>query len=570
MTPDPGTPELAIAPLVMGLLGGLAIFLFGMEQMTAALKAAAGGGMRTLLAGLTRNRFLALFTGAFVTAVIQSSSVTTVLVVGFISAGLMSLSQSVGVILGANVGTTVTAQIIAFKITKYALVLIAAGFAGNFLGRTERVRHVGAMLLGLGFVFFGMGLMSDATSPLRSYEPFIDAMSSMGRPIFGILASAAFTALVQSSSATTGIVIVLASQGFITLEAGIALALGANVGTCVTAGLAALGKPRPAVQAAAVHVFFNVVGVLVWVPFIPELADFIRNISPTAQALSGVDRLAAEVPRQVANAHTTFNLANAVIMIGFTRAIASLVRWVLPDLPSAADRAKPIYLDEVILDTPALAIDRLRMEIGHLGELARGLVIAARDQRAVGLVQPELKESAAELHALYVAIVEYARRLLERHTGEVGATDVEQILKVANHLHNIGDTISINARSISKQLQERGLGASDATRAMMGDLLTRLEEVVAQSVWAFVTRDVELATQVVDLKREIYQRARDVERHLGHRMVGGDADQLVKYRLEIEVVELLKRIYYFSKRIAKTIAEDVEEPEIEAEDEIAA
>jgi phosphate:Na+ symporter len=216
VSPDAAVQQIAWGALVAGLLGGLALFLFGMEQMTGALKHAAGSGMRSLLAGLTRNRFLALFTGAFVTAVIQSSSVTTVLVVGFISAGLMSLPQSVGIIIGANVGTTITAQIIAFKVTQYALVLIAAGFGANFLARTDRVRQIGAMAMGLGLVFFGMGLMSDATSPLRGYAPFIEAMGSMQRPIFGIAAAAAFTALVQSSSATTGIVIVLASQGFIT------------------------------------------------------------------------------------------------------------------------------------------------------------------------------------------------------------------------------------------------------------------------------------------------------------------------------------------------------------------
>jgi phosphate:Na+ symporter len=193
---------------------------------------------------------MAATTGALVTAVIHSSSVTTVLVVGFVSAGLMSMTQSIGIIMGANIGTTVTAHIVAFKVTEYALLLIAVGFALLFFGKTEKARLHGNLLMGLGLIFFGMGIMSEGMAPLRSYQPFIDLMVAMENPLPGILVAAIFTALVQSSSATTGIVIVMATQGFITLPAGIAMALGANIGTCVTALLAAIGKSTEAVRAA--------------------------------------------------------------------------------------------------------------------------------------------------------------------------------------------------------------------------------------------------------------------------------------------------------------------------------
>lgn len=240
--------------IAMGLFGGLAVFLFGMEQMTAGLKAVAGEGLSALLAKLTKNRVMAAITGAITTAVIQSSSVTTVLVVGFITAGLMTLQQAIGLILGAKVGTTITAQIIAFNVTQYALLLIAIGFAMYFISKNKKIVLYGEIIMGLGLVFFGMGIMSDATNPLRTYEPFIELMRDMSNPFFGITVAALFTALVQSSSATTGITIVLASQGFITLEAGIALVMGSNIGTCVTAILAALGKPAAAKQAAAAHI----------------------------------------------------------------------------------------------------------------------------------------------------------------------------------------------------------------------------------------------------------------------------------------------------------------------------
>ncbi|MCA9431844.1 MAG: Na/Pi cotransporter family protein, partial [Candidatus Omnitrophica bacterium] len=281
-----------------------------MGQMTDALKQATGKGLRNVLARLTTNRFSGVFSGAFVTTLTQSSSVTTVLLVGFVSAGLMTLQQTVGVIMGANIGSTVTAQIIAFDISRYSLLILAIGFAVSALSRDKRISQYGLMVMGLGMVFFGMGLMSQSTYPLRSYPPFIDLMGKMDNPALGILVGAVFTALVQSSAATTGILIVLISQGVITLEAGIVLAFGANIGTCVTALLASVGKPRQALQVALVHILFNVIGVLIWIPLIGYLAEFVRTISPSYPDLPTAERIAREAPRELANAHTFFNVAN--------------------------------------------------------------------------------------------------------------------------------------------------------------------------------------------------------------------------------------------------------------------
>ena len=268
----------------MTLLGGLAVFLFGMEQMAEALKKVAGDSMKQILARLTNSRIMGLITGAFVTAIIQSSSVTTVMLVGFVTAGLMSLSQAIGVILGADIGTTVTAQIVAFKVTKYALLLVAVGFGFVFLGKSDQIKQYGHIVMGLALIFFGLGIMSEGMYPLRSYQPFIELMGSVSNPVIGILVATLFTALVQSSSATMGVVIAMALQGLISLEAGIALALGANIGTCATAGLAAIGKPREAVRVAVAHVTFKIVGVVLIIPFIPYLAELVREISPAAEA----------------------------------------------------------------------------------------------------------------------------------------------------------------------------------------------------------------------------------------------------------------------------------------------
>jgi phosphate:Na+ symporter len=297
--------------------------------------------------------------------------------VGFISAGLMSMSQSVAVIIGANIGTTITAQILAFKVTKLALPIIAIGFTIAFTATRNKWRQYGMIILGLGLVFYGMAVMSTALNPLRSYEPFVQFMISMQNPVLGAAVGALFTAVIQSSSATTGILIVMASQGLIGLEPAIAIALGANIGTCVTAGLASIGKPREAVRAAVVHTLFNVAGVALWIFFIPQLAELAYMISPAQEGLTGADRLAAETPRQIANVHTFFNVINAFLFIGFTTQIARLVEWMIPDKPFQPDAAMlPKYLDKSLLSTPSIALETVRMELGRLGNRVSEMVSA--------------------------------------------------------------------------------------------------------------------------------------------------------------------------------------------------
>ena len=336
--------------VIVEMLGGLAIFLLGMDRMTEALRLIAGSRMRDVLARLTTNRFAGMATGAGITAVIQSSSVTTVLVVGFISSGLMSLTQSLGVIIGANVGTTITAQIVAFKITSYALIGVAFGFALTFVSKRPERQAWGTAIMGLGLVFFGMTLMGDAMSPLRDSETFIDTMARLENPFLGIGVAALFTALVQSSSATTGVVIALAQQDLINLQTGIALILGANIGTAITAILAALGKNRDAMRAAAGHTLFNVLGVVIWLPLIWLLTDWVTSIG-------------GPIERQIANAHTIFNVLNAFLFILFVPQLARLVVRILPDRGEDEFVIAAKHLDRGLFATPELALAHARQEI---------------------------------------------------------------------------------------------------------------------------------------------------------------------------------------------------------------
>ncbi|MGB5426787.1 MAG: Na/Pi cotransporter family protein [Gammaproteobacteria bacterium] len=542
--------------MAMSLFGGLALFLFGMEQMADALKAVAGERMKVILAKLTTNRFMGAATGAFVTAIIQSSSVTTVLVVGFITAGLMSMAQSIGVIMGANIGTTITAQIVAFKVTKAALLMVAVGFSMLFFSKQEKIKQYGGMLMGLGLVFFGMSVMSDAMSPLRSYQPFLDLMASMENPLIGILVAAAFTGLVQSSSATTGIVIVMASQGFITLQAGIALAFGANIGTCVTAVLAAIGKPREAVRAAMVHVLFNVFGVLLWIAFIPRLAEFVAWLSPAYPELSGTERLASEAPRQIANAHTIFNIANTIIFIGFTTQFARLVERLVPDKPVEEKIiAQPKYLDEELLETPSLALDRARLEIGHMGDRVKEMLkdIMAAIVNGDRAMLKKIAMIDDEVDILHGHIVTYLGRISQKALTEQQTGVLVKLMGATNDLENIGDIIETDLVYLGNEGIDNQVAISKETRAMLAKLHEVVSTTAELAIDAVMENDEQAAQEVIAMKTDIGRLMDSAAMHESRRLVAEEPNRLAAYTLEIDIIEKLKRIYYFSKRMAKAV-----------------
>jgi phosphate:Na+ symporter len=500
------TPTLAVGQMTVELLGGLALFLFGIDQMTNALKAVAGERMRQVLSRLTSNRFSGALTGAFVTAVIQSSSVTTVLVVGFTTAGLMSFSQSIGVIMGANVGTTITAQIVAFKVTKAALAMVAAGFAMLFFSKKDAFRNYGGMLMGLGLVFFGMTVMSEAMEPLRSYEPFLDAMITMETPLVGIVVAAVFTALIQSSSATTAIVIVLAGQGFITLPAGIALALGANIGTCVTALLASIGKPREAVRAAATHVLFNVGGVLLWVGLIEQLAGFVQTISPSYSELGGSLKLAAESPRQIANAHTIFNIANTVIFIGFTSLIARFIEWLVPDRSLDEEATiRPKFLDDDLLETPALALEQVRLEIDHMGKQVKDMLARIMPAILTGnrATLDEIRQADELVDALHAEIVSYLGKLIGQELTEKQSKEFLRLMDAANDLENIGDVIEMNLVELGHSRIDRGVSVSAPTQRVLKDFHSVVSTSVDAAIQAVSENNREAAKSVTGMKKTI-------------------------------------------------------------------
>ncbi len=543
--------------LGMGLFGGLALFLAGLDLLSEGLKKAAGNTLRNVLQKLTVNRFMGAATGAFVTGVLNSSSVTTVLVVGFVTAGVMTLAQSVGVIMGANIGSTVTAQLLAFNLSTYSLIAVALGFFMTFGSKNERPKYIGMMIMGLGLVFYGMGLMSDGMKPLRSYEPFLEILASMEQPLFGILAGALFTGLVQSSAATVGIAIAMASEGLLSLQAGIVLALGANIGTCVTALLAALGKPVEAVRASVVHVLFNIAGVLIWLPFLSILADIAVNVSPAAaEGLDGKDKLAAEVPRQIANANTMFNVLNTMIFIGFTTAFARLAERLVPDRPEPEDIIiQPEFLDDAALEAPTIALENVRREIERAGHIALEMMDAL-GEGAVHHNKDELENVARrddEVDILTSEIMKYLGRIRQSSLTESESEIHQKLVTAIIDIESAADIIETDMVELLKTFFDGEYSeGSQTTREMVEGLWTCVRESLALAVRAVGNSDERSAQEVLLLKDDIRDLSDQLfERH-AKRLNADDPRYLERVRLLMTFIEQLRHMYTLTKRVAKT------------------
>jgi phosphate:Na+ symporter len=537
-----------------GLFGGLALFLFGMDIMTKALKLVAGDHMKDLLARFTRNRFVGAGMGAIITAIIQSSSVTTVLLVGFISAGIMSMSQSVPVIIGANIGTTITAQILAFKVTKLALLLIAAGFFISFISKKNQIRQYGFMIMGLGLVFFGMSVMSDGMKPLRSYKPFIDFMVTLESPLYAAFVGTAFTAVIQSSSATTGILIVMASQGLLGLETAIALTLGSNIGTCVTAGLASIGKPREAIRTAAVHTLFNVVGAAIWIGLVPQLAELARLISPVHDELTGLARLAAESPRQIANVHTFFNVANAILFIGFTTQIARVAEWIIPDKPISVDEELlPKFLDDSLLSTPSIALENVRREISRMGGYTRSIVDESMPLAIIGneIEVNKIAEKDKIIDSLHHYIIEHLSLISSSDLTKTQSKQLVDCIQIANGLERIGDRIATDlVVSSVKRINENVTVSSQTAKVIMkfhGEVVKALDSALT----AMTSGDKKLAKNVRAMKVDVARMNKEITKYEIQRLTADAPNRIATYAREVEIIDIFDNIFRIVRRIAR-------------------
>ncbi|MDR1048427.1 MAG: Na/Pi cotransporter family protein, partial [Synergistaceae bacterium] len=388
--------------------GGVGLFLYGIKLMSEALQSIAGNRMRRLIGVLTRTPLRGVFVGILVTILIQSSSGTTVMTVSFVNAGLMTLNQAIGVIMGANIGTTVTAQIIAFKIKDFSLPFIALGVALALFGKSKKQRYAGNGLVGFGLLFLGMTTMESATSFMAARRDLFSALGT--QPVLGVLAGLFVTMIVQSSAATIGLTMAMASQGLLTLEAAIPIILGDNIGTTITAVLASIGTNRAAKQAAAAHVLFNLFGVVLFMIFLPWYVACVR--------LSATD-----VAHQLANAHSAFNIVNTFIFLPFTGLFARLIRRVIP-ADAASETRGPLFLDAKLVEaSPTAAVAAVKDELTHMGGIAlgmAGLVRRCYTERDTERTVEEFEESERAVNAINRAISSYASEIWQKGlSGEV-------------------------------------------------------------------------------------------------------------------------------------------------------
>ena len=548
--------EFSLFLIITGLLGGLGMFLYGMEMMSDGMKMTAGDSMRSILEKLTSNRYIAVFIGAFVTMVIQSSSATTVMLVSFVNSGLLGFTQALGVVLGSNIGSTVTAQIVAFKITDYALLLIAAGSIMSLFAKKDTVKHLGFVILGFGLLFYGMKVMSDTMKPLRSDPTFNSILTSFENPFLGILAGAIFTALVQSSSATTGIVITLASGGSITLEAGIPLILGANIGTCITALLAGLNASRDAKRVAIGHVTFNVIGVLLFCFWIPTFADFVSQTSDN-------------IPRQIANAHTIFNIVATVIFIPFTPFISRTIINYFPDKEEKRNIEKPaiLNLDENVLNQPAAAINSAQAEISGvvglmervIGSLVRPFIEESKEMQDIENSDIDLKtglhQRIEKISFLNENISNYLINVSRKDLTVKQSQEVFSLVTAVNYLSSINNTVKLRFDSLVFKKEGLNEHFSDDGQEEIFMYHSKLLKQVKRLNKFFSKYDRAKAAKIME-KGEQYRDLEEKYRLEHFKRVSGDvAESVATHEIHIELMDMLKQINTLIELIASSLLE---------------
>jgi phosphate:Na+ symporter len=451
------------------------------------------------------------------------------------------------------VGTTVTAQIVAFNTTALAFPLIAIGFVMTFAWKQGVVRHYGAMLMGLGLIFYGMAAMGSAMSPLRTHEGFAELLQSLQNPVLGMLAGAVFTALVQSSSATIGLAVVMATQGLLALPAGIAILFGAKIGTGITAILAAIGKPQDAKRAAAVHVLFNVLGAAIWLPFIAQLAGFAEMLSPVAAHLQGVERLAEEVPRQIANAATIWATANTLIFLPFAGLFAQMAVRLIPDR-AVEEKAiiRPRYLDDALIQLPSMALERARMELGHMGELTEGVLAKVRSAFQARDLS-ELSRQHDQIVVLREAVLAYLQLVGRAELSDAESDQLARLVAATGDIENMSAAISRELAPLAHTLKEADITPSPETSALLERLFQTIQQSAHSALRALVDEDERAAQAVVASRDEILELTSELHRRQAARLAQDDPDRLRKHRVQLEILDKLRRIYTVAEHMAISV-----------------
>ena len=544
--------------LVVGLFGGLTLFLYGMNKMSDGLKESAGDKLRSILKKLTKNRFIGVLVGAFITMVLQSSSATTVMLVSFVQAQLMTFVQTLGVILGADIGTTVTAQLIAFKLTDVALIIMAVGFLVRFVSKADLVRSIGDFLLGFGMLFFGMYMMSEAMSPLRNFAPFTEMLTSLQAPLFGVLIGTAFTAIIQSSAAFVGIVIVMAQQNLIPLEASIPLLLGANIGTCITAILASLTASREAKRVALAHTLFKVVGVLIFIWWIPSYANFISNLTDS-------------LPRQIAHAHTVFNVGMTILFLPFLGWMATIVYKLLPDRPEpeVVSPYKIKHLEYSLISTPSLALSLAKVEVLRMGGKVQKMVKDIIEPFFGGPTSmlDEIHEQEEEVDFLHEEIMKYLTKISRQSIAKERIDEAFQMLHTVLELEHIGDVVDKNLRPLARKKRVLACEFSEEGRTEIIEFHVKAMKQLSRAMDVFRDVNLEKAERMKYKERKyLYMEAEYRQSHF-KRVTKEVPESIGSGEIHLELMDYLKQINSYATSIARNLLAEAEEKKPKSEKE---
>lgn len=529
---------------VLSLLAGVGLLLYGLELVEKNLQSLAGGRLRRFIDSAAQNRLRGVATGTVFTALIQSSSAATAMLVGLTSAGFLSLPQAAALILGADIGTTITVQLIAFQIQDYALGIIALGFFLRILRRHRQIQFLGAAILGFGFVFFSLSLVSQAAAELRPEGRLAGWISSAADyPVLGLLAAAVVSALFQSSAATIGLSLALAQQEVITLSAALPIILGANLGTCAMALVASIGRTLEARRVAVAHLLFKLIGILVAFPL---LGPFESVISASAESL----------PRQIANAHTFFNLALAAILLPLIPRLIGLVRRVVPET-AALQPWQPRYLDAKALDTPPLALALASREALRMAHIAREMyadTIRILGENNLTLVE-KIETRENWLDNLNREIKLYLTKLSSQQMADETSTHEVALISIIGDLENIGDILHLNLAELGKKKIYQGLRFSEAGLREVTELHAFIGRNFDGAIEAFASSDPALAEKVVRAKAEIKQREFDLRATHIQRLHQGLVESIETSSIHLDLLTNLIRVNHHITRIAHAVRE---------------
>ena len=543
-----------IVSTIFGLLGGLALFLFGMNMMSEGLQKVAGERMRAILGLLTKNTITGVLAGAVVTAVLQSSSATTVMAIGFVSAGLLKLPQAISIIFGANIGTTMTAQLIAFKLSDYIWPIIFFGFLVYFFSKKENIKYIGETVFAFGLLFLGIDVMGDVMKPLANSPVFISMIEQVSDiPVLGVLVGTLMTVVVQSSSATIAVLQNFASQAgpdgissIIGLQGAIPILFGDNIGTTITALLAAIGQSKNAQRTALSHSIFNICGTFLFIWFIPQFAAIVQAISPSGAEVEVISR-------QIANAHTLFNITNTLIWIPLLPVMVKIVTTVIKgdDTVEAANKERLVYIDERLLDQPEFAMHLVMQEIGRVNTMVGNMMIDTR--RSV--LHNDKNAIEAVLHAedsidnLNSQIVNYMSTLFTTgHLNEVQSVRLAGIMEMASNVERISDSCASIVHKMNSKM-EKGLAFSDYALEELAEAFELVGNMVDHATNVLKDGNKNAAETVLYLEAQINQLEHRLRKQHLTRLNEGvcSPDLTVTYT---EILHNLERIGDYCANIA--------------------